>query len=168
MGIMDSWGMEELEKDNQNKTYDPVPKGEYVCSLHDVSLGDINGTPTVNLTWRIHSGEHKTRQFWQTIWCSEPKTDGQKISFRISTQALGAYDLAKKAETYNEMAENILTAAAPKVDKLFKVDVWGYRTTKDEKTYEQVSVKAPFTESEIHEGVENKAPQFDDKEELPF
>lgn len=168
MGILDDV-LGDVDTSAPQSDYPVIPKGTYTAKLVEASL-DTKGTsnaPVVDLVFKITSGDFEGRKLWQTVWFNEPETEGRKINMAISMRAL-AVPKSCNSDDWNKLAENVCGHLQQYVDKqTFKVQVWGHREYNG-KFYEQSSVQEMFNESEVHAGVKNHAPTFDQNEEIPF
>lgn len=186
-----TWGGVFEDNDNDNKSFETIPRGAYACTLENAVLEQSSEKKTdfLSLTTVIKDGEFAGRKLWCKLWF----TDGAKGMTSMQLSKLLVFDKIQPTSAHetvvikNADGENVkafknmsdfMNMAADRVFKLvgktIEVTVTKHREYNG-KTYEETLVTGYLdTPNEAIQTVKadtmsmGPAPTFDSNEEIPF
>ena len=127
--------------------YSELPDGKYVCKLEKLELGEYNGAPVVNGTFRIIQGEHKKQCIFYNGYMSakDASKNGfvqhRVLEFLRSLQVLDDIDVDFDGNFahFNDLLLDIAEAAEEdglKFEVKKSTNSRGYKEVKIEDTFE--------------------------------
>lgn len=157
MGILINQGVQDTTQDNK---FAPIVEKDVIAQITEIKLADSKKMPnTLEITFRILQGAHKSRFFWDRI-TFDPKSNFS-WKYRSLRKAAGV--------PYSETEPKTVDVEALLLNKAVLVDL-GVRTGKnkdgDDTEYQNVTYKVIKTDEQVDKMADVKVIEdFEDSEE---